>query len=276
MRTTFTVGAAVALISSGLLVTGHGAQAATAYRWDFEGTPGTPVSPGAVFGTPGLYATPATSLAFVARGAGASIDFATWRGLVPGAKASQDKAILSTDPNLGNGPNAGSDGGSDAFDPGVADFTFGAWVKPTAATSYPLGSATPRSVSPNVIQKGLSNAKGGFWKLYLQMQTSPEGLRWAPVCVLRSGGQTPRVNRVGATIQLTPGLGYTLTCSRRAGVLSLTAQADGGQPVTATAGTARTLPVSNTYAVTVGHKPASTDAADSFDGQIDDVRIGKG
>lgn len=252
------------------------AQAATEYNWDLEGRPGVRVAPRQAFGSPALYATPSTTLSFADGAHEGSIDFANWRDLHAGGRVHADHAILSTDGDLGDGHKAGTDGGSNAFDPEGTDFSFGASVRPTPASLYPLGTESPTTVSPNIMQKGLASAHGGYWKLYLQMVRTEAGLRWAPVCVMRSGGSKTKVNTGKAPLMLEPGAAYTLSCDRRARTLALTAIREDGPAFTVTAPVEGPLTIANEYAVTVGKKPGSPDMADAFDGQIDDVRVTKG
>ncbi len=67
----------------------------------------------------------------------------------------------------------------------------------------------------------------------------------------------------------------TVTCSRTAGVLRLAVTPDGG--ATRTIGrNASTIDVSNAEALSVAHKPGTRNAADVYDGLLDDLAVSMG
>jgi len=277
--------AAVAVVATATLA-GHADVASTA-SWGFsEVAPDQAVPADESFGSIPLYAAGNTTLRTVAHDGGVqpvgvddtALDYNTWRGLAPGQSVDSTAEMLSTDPGFETDRYGGSDGGSNTFDPGTGDFSVSVWVQPTPAAQFPLGSLKPNQVSPNIVQKGRATAAGGYWKLYLQLANQGGSLVWVPVCVLKGGnGQMAEANDPGRKgVPLTPGVGYTLTCSRTAGAMSLTIAPDGGNPVVVAGDTGATMSVSNSEAVSVGHKPKTTDPTDVYDGLLDSLTISAG
>lgn len=206
------------------------------------------------------------------------IDFAGWRGTAPRAVLSQTASMLSTDPGFASDPIGGSDNGSTTFDPQNADFDVSVWVKPTQADQFPLGGRRTKLVSPNIVQKGRSDTTGGYWKVSMQMAQTANGLRWAPMCSLRSGaGQVINVNAsgVGRLIMLNQTVGYTLGCARTAGAATLTVVPDGGSAQTRSLAVSGSFTISNSAAVSVAHKPMTTSATDLYDGLLAGLTITK-
>ena len=252
------------------------ASAATADAWDFsEVAPGDAVPASQAFGSVPLYAASNTTLWAVAHDGGSALDVDAWRYLAPGQQVDMTSTMLSTDAGFESDRYGGSDHGSDAFDPGTGDFSVSLWLEPTSASLFPRGSIQPSKISPNVVQKGRANAAGGYWKLYLQMSKRGAAYVWQPICVLKGADKTiAKVNNGHKGFALTDGLGYTITCARVAGVLSVTATQDGGASHTASAPSGQQ--VANTEAVSVAHKPRSTDPTDMYDGLLDSLTISVG
>lgn len=246
--------------------------------WDFSGVAAGPVAPGTAFGNPALYAAgDRTTLTVVETARGPALDVVSWRGLRPGVAVARSASMLSTDPAFWMQKPWGSDMTSTTFDPGADDFAVSAWVRPTDAQSYPRGTKSVGSVSPNVVQKGRSNETGGYWKLGLQMVRVAEGVAWAPECVLRGrDGVVVAANRSGTVLSLTPGVGADVRCAREGDKLTLTVVGDDGSVRTSSVAGAGSLVISNKAAVSVAHKPGTTAAADVYDGLLTDVLITRG
>lgn len=246
--------------------------------WDFSGVAPGAVAPGTAFGSPALYAAgDRTTLAVVETVRGPALDVASWRGLRPGVAVARSASMLSTDSAFWVQKPWGSDGTSTTFDPGADDFAVSAWLRPTDAQSYPRGTKSVGSVSPNVLQKGRSNETGGYWKLGLQMVRVPEGLAWAPECVLRGrDGVVVVVNRFGTVLTLTPGVGAEVRCARVGDLFTMTVVGDDGSVRASSVAGAGSLVVSNKAAVSVAHKPGTTSAGDVYDGLLTDIVITRG
>ncbi len=260
-----------------LVVTAAGASAASG-AWSFSEVPaGESVPSGQSFGSLPLYAAGNTTLRAVAHGGGSALDFRNWRDLSAGQKVDPTAAMLSSDPAWETSRQGGSDGGSDEFDPGTGSLAVSVWVKPTPAVDFPRGSLAPSKISPNLVQKGKANAAGGYWKMYLKMAKRSGELVWTPACVVKGGnGVLARVNTGRNAVALDPSLGYTLSCSRIGGVMSMTITPDGGTPVTVRGDTGATMSVSNAFPVSVGHKPRTTDPTDVYDGLLDSLSVSAG
>lgn len=247
--------------------------------WDFsDGDLGT-VAPGRSFGTVPLYAAgDRTSLSVVSVPPGQALDVVSWRGLRPGQAVSRTASMLSTDRDFWRTTKSwGSDGTSTTFDPGAGDFSVGVWVRPTDAAAFPRGSKGVGAVSPNIVQKGRSNAAGGFWKLSLQMVRTATGVAWAPECAVRGAdGVNIAANRGGPVLTLVPGAGTRVTCSRVGDRLVLSLLEADGSERTASVGGAAGLVVSNKEAVSVAHKPGTTSALDVYDGLLSDLVVTTG
>ncbi len=239
--------------------------------------PGDPVPASRAFGTAPLYAARTTTLTAVAHDGGTALDFDAWRSLAPRAKVDRFSTALSSDPRFQTDPGYGIDGGDDSFDMGAGDFSMSMWLQPTPATAFPRGSLTPEKVSPNVAQKGRANAVGGYWKVYLQMVRSNGTVVWSPVCVITGGdGRSAAVNKGAKATLLANGVGAVITCARVGGVLRMTVTPDGGPSRTTTKNTAGAIDVSNPEALSVGHKPGTTNAADVYDGLLAHLSISMG
>ncbi|MEO7269250.1 MAG: hypothetical protein ABIW49_08610 [Knoellia sp.] len=132
----------------------------------------------------------------------------------------------------------------DDLRPGADDFSVSVWLTPTDAEAFPRGTKSAGSVSPNVVQKGLANTAGGFWKVGLQMVRTAQGLAWAPECVLRGRD------------------GVTVVANR-----SVRASSVGG---------AGAIVISNNAAVSVAHKPGTKSARDVYDGLLADLVMTRG
>ena len=259
------------------LVGASAADAATTATWGFaEVPPGSQVPGGTAFGTVPVYASSRTTLRTVARGADSALDVAAWRDIAPGGKVDRWATALSSDPGFESSRVFGSDGDASTFDMGAGDFSVSVWLRPTPAPQFPRGSLRPEKVSPNVVQKGRANAPGGFWKIYLQMVRSGGVEYWAPACVIKGGdGRSAKLGTGTSAIPLANGAGVTVTCSRNAGVLRLAVTPDGG--ATRTIGrNASTIDVSNAEALSVAHKPGTRNAADVYDGLLDDLAVSMG
>ncbi len=269
-------GAAVAAAGTLSVAMAAAASAATGGAWDFsEVPPGATVPASQAFGSVPLYAASNTTLTAAAHDGGSALDVSAWRDLRAGQPVDPTSTMLSTDPGFESERYGGSDLGSDAFDPGTGDFAVSLWVDPTSAERFPRGSTKPSAISPNVVQKGRATAAGGYWKLYLQMSQRGAAYVWQPVCVLKGGdGSIAKANSGHNAFALTDGLGYTLTCSRTNGVLTVSATSDGG--VTDSASVAARMRVANSEAVSVAHKPRTTDPTDVYDGLLDSLTISMG
>lgn len=241
-------------------------------QWRVNAAVADPAPLGSLFAASGSTVT-ATKVSY---GLAVKMDFAGWRGTVPGTVLSPTASMLSTDKGFTANPDGGADGGSDAFDPKTGPFTVSAWVKPTRASAFPRGGLTPSAISPNIVQKGRMGAVGGYWKLSMEMVRTGEGLRWAPMCTFRAAsGEFLSVNQAGGAglIMATPGTGYTLTCSLVAGRATLTMTPDGGATQTASLTATGPFVVANSQAVSIGHKPLTTSATDIYDGLIGNLTI---
>ncbi len=280
MRVWTVRGVGVGAVSLLVAAMATSASATGASSWDFsEVAPGAAVAPSQVFAGPvDLYAADTTTLTGVAHGGGSALDFNAWRNLSPGQSVDKVATMLSTDPGFASDRKGGSDSASTSFDPGTGDFTLSVWLLPTPASAFPRGSLKPSKISPNVVQNGRANATGGYWKLFLQMSDQGGGqLAWVPDCVFKGpDGTMARTNQGRSAVPMVDGVGYTLTCSRISGVLSLTMTPDGGTPLTLTSSDPATMSVDNAYAVSVGHKPGSTDPTDVYDGELDSLSISVG
>ncbi len=252
--------------------------ASSTESWDFsEVAPGSPVPASESFGVVPLYAASNTDLRAVSYSGRTALDYDAWRDLAPGQTVDQTAAMLSTDSGFESDRYGGSDHGSSMFDPGTGDFAVSLWVKPTPASQFPLGSTTYSKVSPNVVQKGRSNAAGGYWKVYLKMAKIGGALVWTPACVIKGGnGVKAKANTGRHAVPMTDGVGYTLTCARVGGDMTMTMTPDGGTPIVVGGTTGATMSVSNSEAVSVGHKPKTTDPTDVYDGLLGSLTISMG
>lgn len=267
-----------------LVVALAAAPSATASRlvageWDFrEVPPGMLVAPGTAFGSPALFAAQdRTTLKSVSLARGTALDVTAWRDLRPSEKVNRSESMLSTDRGFATGSPFGSDGGSSDFDPGGDDFRVSVWIRPTDASVFPRKKVSPRGISPNVVQKGLSSAAGGFWKVDLHMVAVGASYGWAPGCVLKSrDGKSAVANRGKKAFWLTPGVGTVLTCERTGGLLTLTSVGDDGSVRSSSARVPTGLVIENSSAVSVAQKPGTTDPRDAYDGLLTDLSIQRG
>ncbi len=270
-----TTGAAAGAVA--VVVTATGASAATD-TWSFSEVPaGQAVPAGQSFGSVPLYAASNTTLRAVSHAGGTALDYDAWRDLSAGQKVDPTATMLSTDPNWESDRKGGSDNGSNEFDPGSGSLAVSVWIKPTPASQFPRGGLAPSKISPNLVQKGKANAAGGYWKMYLKMAKRSGAYVWTPACVIKGGnGVLARVNNGRHAVALDPSLGYTISCSRIAGIMSMTITPDGGTPLTVRGDTGATMSVSNDFPVSVGHKPRTTDPTDVYDGLLDSLSISAG
>lgn len=273
--------AAVLAISATVVATASAAWAGPSPvgQWDFrEGVPGVAVAPGSSFGWPALYvAGDRTDLSVVSVARGLALDVTSWRDLRPGQKVDRSASMLSTDPHFALAKPWGKDGGTSDFDPMSDDFRVSAWLLPTDASVFPRKTKSASGISLNVIQKGLNSTAGGFWKIELRMALDGEVYSWVPTCVMKGANYTTVVVNTGKqAIGLTPRAGSTVTCERSGDILTLTVQEDGKTPRTSSAGGAASLTIDNNAAVSVAHKPGTTDPRDAYDGLLTDLSIQRG
>jgi hypothetical protein len=276
----------IAIISvATVLATATSAYAATVGSWYFgAAVAGSPVNGGQPFsdstGTVFLNAADTTTLTGTDLDTAhpKSIRFPGWQGTPVGGTVNATTSMMSTDANFETG--GGSDGTSVVHDPESQLFSVSAWILPDNASQYPLGTAQPSSVSPNIVQKGVSTSTGSFWKMSLGMTGTGTAARWYPFCQFKSG-TTFDVKPGSASADrypLTPGVAYKIECSKSGATATLKVFAAGSSTAVATrtATASSAFSVSNGNAVSVGKKPTSTDPADAFAGVVDNVLISKG
>lgn len=255
-------------------------QGAIVGSWPLDDLPpGAAAAPGKSFrvlaGTEPLRAAANTKLtgATAIPGVNRAVYFPGWRR-VSGGLVDATESAMSTDPSLGFA--TGSDGGSAALDPVDRPFSFAATVLPDPANQFPLDGREPSAVSPNIMQKGLTTTSGGFWKLSLGMGGSGAGRYWFPFCTFKNGSLELKPGYTGATFRLAQGVPYRIGCLKSGSTATLQVWTPGGIPLFATSVSATSaFTVDNSIAVAVGHKPNSTDPADSYAGSISQVRIDK-
>lgn len=242
--------------------------------------PGVRAAPSASFAAvtgPALRASADTTIAGAQSGVMPSggLYFRGWRNTVK-SSVDMDSSMLSTDPAFE--ASLGTDGGSATFDPQRSNFSVSVLVRPDAASSFPLGTWSPGGVSPNIAQKGLSNATGGFWKVSLRMGGATSGTRyWYPFCTFKSGSTELKPGYSGAIYPLAANTSYQIICSKT--LRSATLQVrnlSGVQLFTQTLAASVDLPIDNAYPVSVAHKPRSTDPRDCYAGTLANLSITKG
>jgi hypothetical protein len=190
-------------------------------------------------------------------------------------------SMLSTDANFETNSVGGTDGTSVIHDPESQVFSVSAYILPDNASQYPLGTALPSSVSPNIIQKGVSTSTGSFWKMSLGMTGTGTAARWYPFCQFKNA--TTFDLKPGSAsadrFQLTPGTAYKIECSKSGASATLKVFVSGSATAVKTVTVTEAdgaFSVSNSNSVSVGKKPKSTDPADAYAGVIDNVVITKG
>lgn len=245
-----------------------------------EIAPAAAVPPGASFrttvGTNPLRAASDTKLTGAATipGVSRAVYFPGWRRLVNGSVDATESA-LSTDPTLAFA--AGSDGGTTTFDPGSSTFAVAVTVLPEPANDFPMAGRSTSAISPNIVQKGLTATTGGFWKLSLGMGGSGTSKYWYPFCTFKSGATELKVGYSGTIYKLAQSVPYRLGCLKSGATVTLRVSTpDGGSTLFTTSQTAPSdFTIDNNIAISVGHKPNSTDPADSYSGSISSLRIDK-
>jgi len=137
------------------------------------------------------------------------------------------------------------------LNPGSADFSFGASVN--------FASVPPESTW-DVVRKGVSGTKGGYYKLELFDGGTENGARAR--CYFR--GPTGKSKSVVGGKKLGDGRWHTIACSRRGGKVTITV--DGR-----TSSNSFSLgKLANAAEITIGAKPTGGDA---YLGLIDEVRL---
>lgn len=279
---------AVAVVTAAaMIVSATSASASTVGSWYFgAAVAGSPVNSGQTFsdstGTTALNAADVTTLvgADLDTAHKTSIRFPGWQGVPVGGSVDRTASMLSTDPSFEASGIGGSDGVSVVLDPESELFTVSAWILPDDASQYPLGTALPSSVSPNIIQKGVSTSTGSFWKMSLGMSGTGTAARWYPFCQFKNGtGFDVKPGSASADrYPLTPATAYKIECSKNSATATLKVFVAGSSVAVATrtATASAAFGVSNGNAVSVGKKPRSTQPADAYAGIVDNVLISKG
>jgi hypothetical protein len=140
---------------------------------------------------------------------------------------------------------------ADDLNPGSADFSFGAAVNFTEV---------PPDSTWDVVRKGVSGTKGGYYKLELFDGGSTNGARAR--CYFR--GANGNSKSVVGGKNLNDGRWHRVTCSRKGGKVIITV--DGK-----TSSNSFSLgKLANTAEITIGAKPTGGDA---YLGRIDEVRL---
>ncbi len=269
------------------------AQQTTAAAWYFgRVAPGEPVAPRAAFPGNGvtLYAASNTTLYGTHLDAAHpnSIDFPGWLDTHANGTVDRTASMLSSDPAFETAPRGGQEApGVVLLDPELANFSVSAWIEPRSAAEYPLGSRQPGEISQNVVQKGRSDEVGGFWKVSLGLNRSSTGvLRWFPFCTFR--GANGEMAEAGlANRPAENKLRYYLAddqivkfeCIKRGATATLNVYVPGSSRLVfttsgSTAGVSN-FPISNDAALSVGHKPRTTDPSDIYAGVLDNLVIRK-
>jgi hypothetical protein len=286
------VSVAAALALAFTLVLGTAAYATTTYAWFFGSVVvGSTLTPGQQFtdstGTTILNAADAADPTTVS---GANLDaahpksvyFPGWEGVVSGGTVSKTDSMLSTDVNFETNSSGGLDGGSNLQDPESAPFSVSAWIKPDDPALFDLGGDLPPHISPNIVQKGVSGTPGGFWKLSTAMlTTSPGAVRhWFPFCEFKNGTTdlNPGWDNASGRFAMAVGTAYKVECVKSGASATVNVYTGGSStPVyTRTLTAAADFSIANGLAVSVGHKPASTDPRDVYAGVLDNLNINKG
>lgn len=238
-----------------------------------KATPGMTLS--LMAGTSSLRASSDTRLtgATSIPGVNRAIYFPGWKRVVNDTVDATESA-LSTDATLGFA--AGSDGASAALDPVDRPFSVAVTILPEPAADFPLAGRDPSAVSPNIIQKGLTSTTGGFWKVSLGMGGSGSSRYWFPFCTFKNGATELKPGYTGSTFHLAQGVPYRLGCLKSGATATLRVSTPGGITLFSTSQSASAdFTIDNSIAISVGHKPNSTDPADSYAGSISQVRIDK-
>lgn len=269
------------------------AQQTTAAAWYFSRvTPGEPVAASAAFSGSGvtLYAASNTSLygTHLDTAHPYSMDFPGWQDTAANGTVDRFASMLSSDPAFETAVRGGQEAADDVrLDPELADFSISAWIQPRAASEYPLGTRQPSEISPNIVQKGRSDELGGFWKVSLGLNRSSTGsLRWFPFCTFRGAngemaeaGLSNRPAENKLRYYLAEGQIVKFECIKRGATATLNIYVPGSsRPVFTTSGSAANVsnfPISNDAALSVGHKPRTTDPADVYAGVLDNLVIRK-
>ncbi len=206
----------------------------------------------------------------VARG----IYFAGWRQVTNGLVDPSESA-LSLDPSFMFA--SGSDGGSAALDPQDARFAMSVTVIADSPADFPLAGKPTSSVSPNIMQKGLTGTTGGFWKMSLGMAGTDAQRYWYPFCTFKAPTGEAKPGYGTGVFRLVPGVPYRITCSKDGATATLRVTSTNGTLLyERSARAAGALNIDNSIALSVGHKPRSTDPSDSFAGSLADLVITKG
>jgi hypothetical protein len=188
--------------------------------------------------------------------------------------------MLSSDANFETSSIGGSDGGSNLQDPESSVFSVSVWIKPDDPALYDLGTDSPSHVSPNIVQKGLSGTSGGFWKLSIAMLTSGGTRHWFPFCEFKNGATdlNPGWDNTAGRFAMAVGTSYKVECVKSGANATVNVYTGGsGTPVfTKTLSAAADFSIANGNAVSVGHKPTSTDPRDVYAGALDNLNINKG
>lgn len=269
------------------------AQQTTVASWYFgRVTPGQPVAPGAVFSGSGVSLHAAGNTTLVGTNLDAahpySVNFPGWLDVNADGTVDRTASMLSSDPGFVASAIGGSEApGVTTLDPESAPFLVSAWIRPENAALYPLGARQPGEISPNIVQKGRSNEVGGFWKVSLGLNRSSAGqLRWFPFCTFKGDN----ADQVEPGLRNKPAEGklrYYLAdgdivrveCVKQGATGTLNVYKPGiGAPVFTTSETAAgvaNFPIQNDAALSVGHKPRTTDPADVYSGTLDNLVIKK-
>jgi hypothetical protein len=140
---------------------------------------------------------------------------------------------------------------TDDLNPGTANFSFG------AAVNF---ATVPPASTWDVVRKGLSGTKGGYYKLELFDGGTKNGARAR--CYFR--GANGNSKSAGGGRQLDDGRWHTVTCSRTGGKVTITV--DGR-----TSSNSFSLgKLANTAEITIGAKPTGGDA---YLGLLDEVGL---
>jgi hypothetical protein len=272
------------------LAVGSAAYAATMYAWYFGSVVvGQTLTPGQQFtdstGTTVLNAADAADPTTVS---GADLDgahpksvyFPGWQGVPAGGTVSKTDSMLSSDVDFETSSIGGSDGGSNLQDPESATFKVSAWVLPDDPAGFDLGTDAPSSVSPNIVQKGLSGTSGGFWKMSIAMLVSGGTRHWFPFCEFKNGTTNdlkPGWASGAGRFSMTVGTPYKVECVKSGADATVNVYTGGsGTPVfTRTESAGASFSIANGSAVSVGHKPTSTDPHDVYAGVLDNLVITK-
>ncbi len=282
---------AVAIATGITLVTATAAYAATTSTWYFAGvTVGAPVPDGKVFadttGTTDLHAAndaDGTTLEGVnldMSGHMKSIYFPGWQGVPANGNVDEEASMLSSDPTFETS-GVGSDGASNVHDPQGQDFSVSVWIRPDDPADFALAGTGYRSVSPNIVQKGLSGTPGGFWKLSLNLDLVAGNRVWQPFCQFQYRNGTQAVNlspglASGHRFNLLPATAYKISCVRDGRDVTLNVSTGAGAVFTDTSTAPVDFTIANDKALSVGHKPGSTDPKDVYSGALDNLVTTKG